>query len=360
MNKAIVGILITALILTFAGPSPAAEWTVYGSARMATFSSDVDPQVAGVSSDTDTLWALQGNSRIGANVTAGDVGGRFEYGSGPNLRHLYGTWNFGPGIILVGQAYTPLNEFYSNQVYEADNDLNKEGMIFHGRRAQIQVRFSKFELALVEPNTQVTLLNSAGATVTSTDSDAALPQIMMSYHYTSGLFTIDPFLGWATYDFTTGVTSATQQESVDSLVYGFAGKVYLGPAFFGAGLVAGSNVGNMGITTRTLSNTVINAADGKLADNDTLAYAAVLGYKANDIFKFEGGYGYISSEVDVAGVKTEDTGFSYYIQSTVTLAPGVIVVPEVGIVSNDEIKTGGVATKQSETTYLGAKWQINF
>jgi len=64
MNKAIVGILITALILTFAGPSPAAEWTVYGSARMATFSSDVDPQVAGVSSDTDTLWALQGNSRI--------------------------------------------------------------------------------------------------------------------------------------------------------------------------------------------------------------------------------------------------------------------------------------------------------
>jgi len=233
-------------------------------------------------------------------------------------------------------------------------------MIFHGRRAQIQVRFSKFELALVEPNTQVTLLNSAGATVTSTDSDAALPQIMMSYHYTSGLFTIDPFLGWATYDFTTGVTSATQQESVDSLVYGFAGKVYLGPAFFGAGLVAGSNVGNMGITTRTLSNTVINTADGKLADNDTLAYAAVLGYKANDIFKFEGGYGYISSEVDVAGVKTEDTGFSYYIQSTVTLAPGVIVVPEVGIVSNDEIKTGGVATKQSETTYLGAKWQINF
>lgn len=360
MQKTIVSILAAVFVLACVGPLQAAEWSFYGSARMATFSADVDPQMPGVGSDTDTQWGLQGNSRIGANVTAGDVGGRFEYGSGPNLRHLYGTWNFGVGTILIGQAFTPLNEFYSNQVYETDNNLNKEGMIFHGRRPQIMVRISKFELALVEPNTQTTLLNSAGATVTSTDNDATLPQIVMAYRYASDLFILNPFLGWATYDFTTGVTSATQQESVDSLVYGFAGKVNFGPAFFAAGLVAGSNVGNMGITTRTLSNAVINAIDGKLVDNDTLAYAGVVGFKANDMFQFEAGYGFISSEVDVAGVKTEDTGFSYYVQSTVTLAPGVIIVPEAGIVSNDEIKTGGVATKQSETTYFGAKWQINF
>jgi len=360
MQKILVGILAAVFVLACIGSLQAADWSFYGSARMATFSADVDPQVAGVSSDTDTLWALQGNSRIGANVTAGDVSGRFEYGSGPNLRHLYGTWNFGPGVILVGQAFTPLNEFYSNQVYETDNNLNKEGMIFHGRRPQIQVRISNFELALVEPNTQATLLNSAGATVTSADNDTTLPQILMAYRYATGRFYLNPFLGWATYDFTTGVTSATQQESVDSLVYGFAGKVYLGPGFFSAGLVAGSNIGNMGITTRTLSNAVINAANGKLVDNDTLAYAGVVGFKANDTFKFEAGYGYIRSEYDVTGVKTEDTGFSYYVQSTVTLAPGVIIVPEVGVVSNDEIKIGGVATKQSETTYLGAKWQINF
>jgi hypothetical protein len=360
MKALYAGVLAAAWVLTLAGTTLAADWAFYGSARMATFSADVDPQVAGVSSDTDTQWSLQGNSRIGAYVTAGDVGGRFEYGSGPNLRHLYGTWNFGVGTILIGQTFTPLNEFYSNQVYETDNNLNKEGMIFHGRRPQIMLRSGGFELAFVEPNTQATLLNNAGATVTSTDNDATLPQVLMAYRYASDLLVLNPFLGWATYDFTTGVTSTTQQESVDSLVYGFAGKVNFGPGFLSAGLVAGSNVGNMGITTRTLSNAVINAADGKLVDNDTLAYAGVVGFKANDIFKFEAGYGSISSEVDVAGIKTEDTGFSYYIQSTITLAPGVIIVPEAGIVSDDEIKTGGVATKQSETTYFGAKWQINF
>jgi hypothetical protein len=35
--------------------------------------------VAGVNSDTDTQWEAQGNSRIGARVTAGEVSGRFEY-----------------------------------------------------------------------------------------------------------------------------------------------------------------------------------------------------------------------------------------------------------------------------------------
>jgi hypothetical protein len=106
-----------------------------------------------------------------------------------------------------------------------DNNLQNEGMIFHGRRGQIQLRFGGFDLALVTPSTQVALLDTVGATITS-------------------------------------------------------------------------------------------------ADNDTT--------------------------------------FFYYLQTTITLAPGVSIIPEAGIQSNDEIKTGGVATKQSETTYFGAKWQIDF
>ena len=174
------------------------------------------------------------------------------------------------------------------------------------------------------------------------------------------MFSVKPFIGYATYDFTTGVTSATQQESVDSLVYGLTGKVNVGPAYFGASVFAGDNVGNMGVTTRTLSNAVINAVDGKIVDNETFAYAAAVGFKANDMFTIEGGYGFVSSEVDVTGVKTEDTAFTYYINTKITFAPGVFIVPELGVQSNDEIKTAGLATKQSETTYFGAKWQIDF
>ncbi len=348
------------LAVVFTTPALAAEWSFYGSARMATFSNDVDPQTAGVASDRDTQWNLQGNSRIGARVSHGEVGGRFEYGSTPNLRHLYGTWNFGAGTLLIGQTDTPLNESYSNQVFDTDDNLHKAGMIWHGRRGQIDLRFGGFDLALVTPNTQAALLDTTGATINSADNDTTLPQVIMVYRYSSDMFNVKPFFGWATYDFTTGVTSAAQQESVDSMVYGVTGKVNVGPAYFAASIYAGSNVGNMGISTLTASNTVINAADGKILDNDTLAYAGVAGFKANDIFTIEGGYGYVGSDVDVPGAKTEDTAFSYYLQTVITLAPGVIIVPELGIQSNDDIKRGGVSTPESETTYFGAKWQINF
>jgi len=360
MKQTLACVLVTVFVLAFTGPAQAADWSFYGSVRAATFSVDVDQNIPGVESDVDTLWALQGNSRIGANVASGDVGGRFEYGSTPNLRHLYGTWNFGPGTLLVGQTDSPLNEFYSNQVFDTDSNLQPEGMIFHGRRGQIRLTFGGFDLAFVTPNTQVTLLNSAGATVTSTDNDTTLPQIVAAYRYSSDLFSVKPFIGWASYDFITGVTSANQQESISSLVYGLTGKVNIGPAFLAGSGFGGSNVGNMGITTRTLSNGVINTADGRIVDNTTLALAGVFGFQLNDTFKFEGGYGFINSEVNVDGNKTSDTGFSYYIQSTITLAPGFFIVPEVGVQSNDEIKSGGVVTQQSETTYVGAKWQVNF
>ncbi len=360
MKKLFAPALALAIVFAFTTPATAADWVFYGSARFATFSNDVDPQVAGVASDTDTQWALQGNSRIGARVSAGDVGGRFEYGSGPNLRHLYGTWNFGAGTLLVGQTDTPLNESYSNQVWDTDDNLHKAGMIYQGRMGQIQLSFGGFDLAFVTPNTQAALLDSGGTVVTSADNDTTLPQIIMAYRFSTDMFNVKPFVGWATYDFTTGVTSAVQQESVDSIVYGVTGKVNFGPAYLAASLFSGSNVGNMGITTLTVSNALINAADGKIIDNDTLAYAGVVGFKANDLFTIEGGYGHVDSEVDVPGAKTEDTAFSYYIQTVITLAPGVSIIPEVGIQSNDEIKSAGVTTKESEATYFGAKWQIDF
>jgi hypothetical protein len=338
----------------------AADWNFYGSARFATFSNDVDPQVAGVESDTDTLWAVQGNSRIGATVSAGDVGGGFEYGSGPNLRKLYGTWNFGAGTLLIGQTYTPIAEFYSNQVWASDEDLLSNGMAYHARRGQIRLTFGGFDLAFVTPVTQASLITTAGTTVTSGDNDTTLPQIVASYKFATDMFSVKPYLGWATYDFTTGVLTANQQESVDSLVYGVGGKVNFGPAYVAANVWGGTNAGNFGMYMATNGNAVVNATNGKVEDNTTLAYAGVVGFKASDMFTIEGGYGASNSEVDVAGVKVEDTSFSYYINCVVNLAPGVFIVPEFGKYSLDEIKTAGVSVKEAETTYFGAKWQINF
>ena len=79
-------------------------------------------------------WGLQSNSRIGVTVSNGAVGGGFEYGTGVNVRKLYGIWNFGAGTLLVGQTYVPISIFLSNQVFDADADLLAWGAIYKGRR----------------------------------------------------------------------------------------------------------------------------------------------------------------------------------------------------------------------------------
>jgi len=372
MKKLFVCALAVAMVFAFTAPTMAADWNFFGSARVATFSEDVDPQKAGKSSDTDTDWSLQGNARIGATVSAGDVGGGFEYGSGPNLRKLYGTWNFGAGTLLIGQTYTPIAEFYSNQVWGPDEDLLSNGMAYHGRRNQITLTFGSFKLALVEPNVDASATVAstfAGQAVVKTygEVDTTLPAIAASYKFATDMFSVKPYLGWQSYDSETNLAT-DQMESVDSFVYGIGGKVNFGPAYFAANIWGSTNAGNFGMAIanptdkKNAGYAVINSATGKIVDSTTIAYAGVFGFKASDMFIIEGGYGASNSEIDAYGTtaKKEDTSFSYYINCTINLAPGVFVVPEYGVYSLDEVKSGGVATKEDETTYFGAKWQINF
>ena len=79
----------------------------------------------------------------------------------------------------------------------------------------------------------------------------------------------------------------------------------------------------------------------------------------NDMFSVEAGYGYVETEFDHpgGGFGIEDGAASYYLQFPITLAPGVFVTPEVGMIDYDENAFGA---DESETTYFGAKWQINF
>jgi len=116
MRKLFVLLAAVAFVVAFTVPAMAADWSFYGSARMYTFMSDYSKEYTGTGfSDDDLSWFLQGNSRIGAKVKAGAVSGRFEYGSGPSLRLLNGAWNFGGGTLVVGQDYSPIDTFISNQ-----------------------------------------------------------------------------------------------------------------------------------------------------------------------------------------------------------------------------------------------------
>jgi hypothetical protein len=358
MKKLFIFFIAVAMIAAFSVPAAAAdaEWSFYGSSRMSTFSdtySKEHPTAAvhtPIDDDTDTTWAQQGNSRIGANVSAGDIGGRFEYGTGINLRLLYGTWNFGAGTLLVGQTYTPVNVFISNQVWASDNDMLNIGGVYGGRNDAIQVQFGSFKLAFVQIGTTVPATGLAGA-----ETDTTLPKIEAAYSFKTDMFNIGVQGGYNSVE----IETDAKTYDVDSYILALHGGVNLGPAYIKANVFQGVNTGNYGLYTGHYTgdtSSVAAFAAAKVKDTDAFGFLVVGGVKLSDMISFEAGYGSVSYDSDVALAKEDDTT-GYYIQATIGLAPGVSITPEYGSIDLDK---NAANAKEGDQTYFGAKWQINF
>ncbi len=80
------------------------------------------------------------------------------------------------------------------------------------------------------------------------------------------------------------------------------------------------------------------------------------GYKLSDMLTFEAGYGYLQHELDQKGARKDDNQ-AYYLQAAISLAKGVVIVPEIGVI--DYMKDAG-GNDEGKLTYFGAKWQIDF
>ncbi|MGC9325782.1 MAG: hypothetical protein ACP5G0_13655 [Desulfomonilia bacterium] len=366
MRKLLVFLLAVGLVFVFTAPISAAEqtveerikaleetigcWTFYGSARMTTFYED-----SNLDADTDdagTTWALQGNGRIGARVTKDKISGRFEYGTGVNLRLLYGTYNFGTGTILFGQDYTPLGSmFYSNQVYLGDNDLLGWGQIYGGRVPQVKIMMKGLEIAFVE-NKASSKLNA-----TTGDVDVLLPKLEARYHLAQDMFFADVFGGFSTFKIEDVVVSSIDvgDETVNAWAVGVGGGVKLDVAYINAQVYMAQNAKNFGLAHTDADGAFFDAA-GDLVDEDNLGFSLIAGAKL-DKYTVEAGFGYVSSELDVSDAET-DTAMSYYLNVTVPVYGGFFFVPEVGVLDYGDGDDG--EDEDKDTTYFGAKWQINF
>ena len=346
MKKLLVLLAAGAFVLGLTLPAMSADWSFYGSSRLSTFFDSDSEEVSGTGYDDDDLtWSLQGNSRIGANVKAGNIAGRFEYGSGPNLRLLYGTWNFGAGSLLVGQSYTPWNYFISNQVYGGDQDLLPTGGMYDGRRPMIQLSSHGFKLALVQPNTAT--LGGYG----QVDTDTSIPKIEASYAFNAGPAKLSLFGLYNTFD---AVDAANNEEGVDSYGLGFGFMMPFGAAYLNGNIWMGQNIGASGIWNFGADDPTWDGTS--IVDNDTTGYALVAGFKMSDAISFELGYGSTMNELDVSGAD-EDEATALYAQATINIAKGFTVTPEIGKIDYKEDAAGN---DQGDTTYFGAKWQINF
>ncbi|MCG8687745.1 MAG: hypothetical protein MI892_22905 [Desulfobacterales bacterium] len=338
-----IAAIISVLCFGFTNGAFAADWQFYGAASVNTFWSDSDLN------DT-TQFSLDLNAAdIGAEVSVSDsLMGAFEYTTedgNVSLTHLYGEWNFGSGSLLVGQAEVPAFLGISEQAYDGDRALEGLGEFNPGERAVIRLAFGDFEIAAVEPDIQVDTAGGLDDSLT----EVKIPAIHAKYTFSGDTLNAGIAGAYASFDYDDeSVTSYVALVSVDATVNRFRMAVQ---AWFG------QNVGNIAPqdTRGDFEDGYAIYEGGQIEDVDAWGAALVVQMVLNDTFSFEAGYGYVDLDYGDAALygSDDDKVQTYYLNMPITLAEGVQIVPEIGVI--DYYETG-----QDEITYGGAKWQIEF
>ena len=385
MRKLIVFLLAAGLVFVLPAPVPAADktveerlqaledtigtWTIYGSARFATFyQKDSAGDVGGGYFNDDnksTMWDMQGNSRIGLTAKHGDLGGDLllglhSDGDAVRIRHAFGSYQCGDVNFLIGKGETIFTNFtYSNQIgdpYTWDTDLQDWGFIDEDFSPLVQMSYKGLTVQLVKTSPSVALSSSTA----SATYETLLPHLEVQYHLAMDKFYGDIYGGAGTFkvkDLTTGSTTTTVDTKVNSYTIGIGGGANIDPAFCGASIWYGRNAAQMGVLQATAQGALINTTTGDVTNEKDLGVAAVVGAKIQKI-TVEAGYGYTYSEYDESGAD-KYKGQSYYLQAVVPIAETkgakCFVVPEIGVFQQKQ-----ESTKMGETKYAGAKWQIDF
>ncbi len=346
------------------------QWDFYGSSRVFTFSGDRDyadsavnvqiTDAAGNNSDRETSW-VGSDSRWGAKVKVSDtLSGRVEWHSDQALRLFYGTWNFGAGSLTVGQHWTPaLAMVISNQVGGTAYAYGDEtgfgdgmsmvnlGTPYTGRDTGLMVQFGDFKVSLVTPTGG--LLGATG------EVDYTLPQIEAGYHLALGKAYLDFVAGYNSYDVEDTAVNGGGYD-VDSHFLAIGAGVNLGTFYVKAVAWLGENVGSYGMGGVVANDPTLDI-NNDVNDNDSMGLLLVAGVKMSDMVSFEGGVGYLESELDVTNSNADDN-LAFYVQATINLAPGVSITPEIGVVDFGDSAVDDV--EQGDFTYFGIRWQINF
>jgi hypothetical protein len=360
-------------VLLLAAPAMAADWSFYGSQRMATFyvADDFgDNEKNGEDDDWGLQWNFQGNSRLGARVKADKVTGHIELGlKGANngdggdedvgTRRAYGIWKWSDNAGLkVGKDYSPVTRFISGQVFDADAGLLGMGNFYGKRPGQLALILGNFEIAAIKNAEKL-----GGITVAGSDPDYNFPKLEASWMLKLGSFDIRPFGGFqylqiSATDTTEAAGTLTDDVDVISYVVGIDSMLNIGAFYVGGQAAYGQNWANAnwadgraGVVGATL--------DGTDDTNDAINWSAMLvaGLNFTPQLKFEAGFGYRYDDPDVDDVD-EITQWETYLQSVITLAPGVFLVPEVGYYDRGDNPING--DDQGYAWYAGAKWQIDF
>ena len=353
MKKIIVAALALALV---AGSAYAAEWNFYGEAKVYTVWSETD-EIDGDDGDTQFAEGLYEAASIGANVKVSDeLTGCFEYGTAGGVADvvlLYGEWDFGSGILTVGKASSPINVTYANQLVageEEDLGLGGFGDFDQSEIPQVKLTFGGFSIAVIEPerNAWVSPDPLTNDDISLYDTQAVIPMIALCYKATFDMGELQIAGGYNTFEI-------DDNEDIDAYAIGLGTNLKFG--YFGvfATVVWGQNMGNLGADNGTGYEGLAVYDGNDVYDCESIGGTIGVTFDINDMLTLEAGYGYIRDKIDDNAWTGDESDIaqSYYLQAAITLAPGVTVTPEVGMI--DEREAG-----QNETLYFGAAWAIAF
>ncbi|MDW7644053.1 MAG: hypothetical protein SCI25_03320 [Desulfuromonadales bacterium] len=339
MKRISMALLFSALALMVATPA-LAEYSLYGSARMATYLTE---GTGFYDADSDVNWELQSNSRIGGKFNHGAIGGRFEFGTGVNVRLLYGTWDFGKGTVVVGQDYTPYI-FSSWEVANVDNGFAGLGDTYDGRQPQIRVDMENgFFVAAIKNNAQE--LKADREEGSTDDYDFRLPKLAVGYMHDVGYMAYGATLAYQTFDL--------NNDSVDSYMAAFNWKTNAGSMALQGNLFYGQNLGDFGMGDYV--------GDGfgsydEVSDEDASSYGGYV-QAAQKFGKVLGvvGVGYQADDSDAYAEKDEQ--FGYFVQAHIPLAENFNVIPHYTVYDLMDDVNGN---DEGDLYFAGIKWQIDF
>jgi hypothetical protein len=420
-------LLVALLVLGLAAPAIAAEVGFYGSFRThlgyydvseeygTTLDTDIpgdprpnlgvvdgpamDPTIGSTTTqeggfdDAGTVLSMSHQSRFGAKAKVSDtLNATFEMGLKETnraarsdrtnvqteeiyLRLAFGDWNFGNGSLRVGKDYTPGTFLlYSNMVADigdgGDAVFLVGGLPYIGRQPQIKLTFGGFQFALIEPNTGTSSTVPAVGTFVD-DVDYLLPRMEAAYQFNSPMISLRPVVGYQTYD-AVARGADEEEESIDSYLLGLGAQMRLDPIYINATASYMINAGNYGQSNLVLglapgfTGNLLNAryVDGSVEDSTLIQGTLVAGAKLGTQLKVEAGVSYNMVEVDTSATATaEQTAMLYYIQMPITLAPGVSVIPELGMLDRGDYESGVDGAEDvdmGEMIYGVASFRIDF
>lgn len=385
MKKIALGLFVAALALVMIVPAAMAqkEFKPYMSVRLLTFYHDMeydkDTDTGGDTlnnEDKEELFWSDNYARTGAHWATGDLTGRLElglYGQDAVLRLAYAEWDFGSGVLMVGQNYTPY--FFPSAQVCRDLVGIHWGAMYDGRQPYIKLTLpagpASVYFALMETETGDVVASTTTAyggsplddVTTNADVEKVLPKMNVGIDYATDLYSLGAGFAYNTYNeqYDNHPTLGNWDEDIDSYLLYVNGKVASGPAEFKASIHYAQNLGNFGITYAGIDNefAALDEDGTGVADAESWGFLVNLALEASPTTKVNIGGGWATCKRDdvAAPNDDDDTQATYYVNVPVKMADSFHFIPEFSyfdMMDNDQGEDD-----DTDEYYIGVKWQLD-